>query len=139
ITVILHNLALAVLIGVVISALVFAWDNAKRIRARKSTDEYGNKVYVIHGPLFFASTTDFMDKFDPLSVPERIIIDCQDPRVVDMSAIDTRHTITERYAAQNKKVILRHLSPDCRNLLQNAQGIIEVNIESDPTYKVMPD
>lgn len=139
ITVVLHNLALAVLIGVVISALVFAWDNAKRIRARKSTDEFGNKVYEIYGPLFFGSTTNFVDKFDPMNDPERIIIDFQEARVVDMSAIDTLHKITERYAAQNKKVILRHLSPDCRNLLQNAQGIIEVNIESDPTYKVMPD
>lgn len=139
ITVLLHNLALAVLIGVVISALVFAWDNAKRIRARKTTDEYGNKVYEIYGPLFFGSTAHFMDKFDPQTDPERIIIDFHESRVVDMSAIDTLHKITERYAALNKKVILRHLSPDCRNLLQNAQGIVEVNIESDPTYKVMPD
>lgn len=139
ITVLLKNLALAVFIGVVISALVFAWDNAKRIRAQKYVDEFGNKVYKIYGPLFFGSTSNFMDKFNPLQDPEQIIVDFQESRVVDMSAIDTLHRITERYAALNKKVTLRHLSPDCRTLLRNADGIIEVNIENDPTYKVMPD
>src|SRR5690606_31171236 len=83
ITVLLHNLALAVLAGVVISSLVFAWDNAVRIRARKSTDEFGNKIYEIYGPLFFGSTTAFIEKFDPNDDPERIIIDFKDSRIVD--------------------------------------------------------
>jgi SulP family sulfate permease len=139
ITVVLHNLALAVLIGVIISALVFAWDNAKRIRARKSIDSEGNKVYEIYGPLFFGSTSNFLDKFEPENDPTIIIIDFLESRVTDMSAIEILHRITERYASLGKKVILRHLSPDCRNLLQNAKGLIEVNIELDPTYKVMPD
>lgn len=88
ITVVLHNLALAVLVGVIISALVFAWDNAKRIRARKFLDEDGNRVYEIYGPLFFGSTTAFMDKFDALTDTDKIIIDFKESRVADMSAIE---------------------------------------------------
>ncbi len=138
ITVILHNLALAVLVGVILSALVFAWDNAKRIRARKSIDEQGNKVYEIYGPLFFGSTTTFMEKFDILEDPAVVIIDFQESRVVDMSAIETLKKLTERYQEHNKQVIFRHLSPDCIRLLDQAKGFIEVNIDTDPTYKVMP-
>ncbi|MBL1223450.1 SulP family inorganic anion transporter [Chryseobacterium sp. L7] len=138
ITVVLHNLALAVLIGVVISALVFSWDSAKRIRARKSVDESGNKVYEIYGPLFFGSTTAFADKFDIANDPDTIIIDFKESRVVDMSAIEALNKITEKYKALNKHVVLKHLSPDCIKLLENASGFIEVNIQEDPTYRVMP-
>lgn len=137
ITVVLHNLALAVLIGVIISALVFAWDSAIRIRARKSEDEFGNKVYEIYGPLFFGSVSTFTEKFDLESDPERIIIDFRDSRIVDMSAIDALHKLTSKYAAKGKTVVLRHLSEDSRNLLENAKGLIEVNILEDPTYKVI--
>ncbi len=137
ITVVLHNLALAVLIGVIISALVFAWDSAIRIRARKSEDEFGNKVYEIYGPLFFGSVSNFTEKFDLESDPERIIIDFRDSRIVDMSAIDALHKLTSKYAAKGKTVVLRHLSEDSRNLLENAKGLIEVNILEDPTYKVI--
>jgi SulP family sulfate permease len=136
ITVILHNLALAVLIGVVISALVFAWESAKRIRAKKYTDEKGVKHYEIYGPLFFASTTAFAEKFDVVNDPEEVIIDFKESKIVDMSAIDAVNKITERYAKINKKVHLRHLSADCRELLQNADQLIDVNILEDPTYKV---
>ncbi|MGX1639944.1 SulP family inorganic anion transporter [Sphingobacterium sp. NPDC055431] len=138
ITVILHNLALAVFVGVIISALVFSWDNAKRIRARKSIAENGEKVYEIYGPLFFGSTSNFMDKFDMNEDPEHIIIDFQESRVVDMSAIETLKKLIQKYQDLNKKVTLRHLSPDCVRLLDNAKGFIEVDIEEDPTYKVMP-
>ncbi|WP_254527166.1 MULTISPECIES: SulP family inorganic anion transporter [unclassified Sphingobacterium] len=138
ITVILHNLALAVFVGVIISALVFSWDNAKRIRARKSIAENGEKVYEIYGPLFFGSTSNFMDKFDMIEDPEHIIIDFQESRVVDMSAIETLKKLIQKYQDLNKKVTLRHLSPDCVRLLDNAKGFIEVDIEEDPTYKVMP-
>ncbi len=137
ITVVLHNLALAVLIGVIISALVFAWDSAIRIRARKSEDEFGNKVYEIYGPLFFGSVSTFTEKFDLESDPDRIIIDFRDSRIVDMSAIDALHKLTSKYAAKGKTVVLRHLSEDSRNLLENAKGLIEVNILEDPTYKVI--
>jgi len=139
VTVILHNLALAVLIGVIISALVFAWDNAKRIRARKRIDEDGIKHYEIYGPLFFGSVQAFNDKFDVLNDPEEVIIDFSESRVVDMSGIEALNKLTERYHKQGKKLHLRHLSKDCRRLLSNAEAIIEVNILEDPSYKVAVD
>ncbi|MBK0369937.1 SulP family inorganic anion transporter [Flavobacterium agrisoli] len=136
ITILLHNLALAVLIGVIISALVFAWESAKRIRAKKYVDDKGVKHYELYGPLFFASTTAFMEKFDVANDPNEIIIDFAESKISDMSAIDAVHKITARYAKENKTVHLRHLSADCRQLLKNAEGIIEINILEDPTYKV---
>lgn len=137
VTVFLHNLALAVLVGVIISALVFAWDNSKRIRARKSIDEHGVKHYEIYGPLFFGSIAAFNDKFDVHNDPDEVIIDFYESRVVDMSAIEALNKITERYRKAGKKVHLKHLSPDCRTLLANADEIIDVNVLEDPTYKVM--
>ncbi|MFA9188680.1 SulP family inorganic anion transporter [Flavobacterium magnesitis] len=136
ITIMLHNLALAVLIGVIISALVFAWESAKRIRAKKYIDDKGVKHYEIYGPLFFASTTAFAEKFDVLNDPDEVIIDFEESKIADMSAIDAVHKITERYAKVGKTVHLRHLSEDCRQLLHNAQGIIDVNIMEDPSYRV---
>ncbi len=137
VTVFLHNLALAVIIGVIIAALVFAWDNAKRIRARKSVDESGVKHYEIYGPLFFGSVTAFNEKFDVLTDPNEVIIDFAESRVVDMSAIEALNKITERYHKVGKKVHLKHLSADCRQLLKNADEIIDVNVMEDPTYKVV--
>ncbi|NBC07326.1 MAG: STAS domain-containing protein [Bacteroidetes bacterium] len=139
ITAVLHNLALAVLIGVIIAALVFAWDNAKRIRARKRIDKDGVKHYEIYGPLFFGSVAVFNEKFDILNDPPEIIIDFRESRVVDMSAIEALNKITERYHRVGKKVHLQHLSPDCRKLLKNAEQIIDVNVVEDPTYKVFVD
>jgi SulP family sulfate permease len=137
VTVFLHNLALAVIIGVIISALVFAWDNAKRIRARKSIDREGIKHYELYGPLFFGSISTFNDKFDVQNDPDEVIIDFRESRVADMSAIEALNKITERYQKAGKKLHLKHLSPDCRKLLQNAENIIDVNVIEDPTYKVM--
>ncbi|SEF77478.1 sulfate permease, SulP family [Halpernia humi] len=137
VTVFLHNLALAVIIGVIISALVFAWDNAKRIRARKYFDENGVKHYDIYGPLFFGSTQAFSEKFDVQNDPQDVVIDFQESRVADMSAIEALNKITERYKKAGKTVHLKHLSRDCRDLLQNAEALIEVNILEDPSYKVM--
>lgn len=139
ITVMLHNLALAVLIGVIISALVFAWENAKRIRARKYVDENGIKHYEIFGPLFFGSITAFNDKFEVLNDPNEVIIDFSESRVVDMSGIEALNKITERYCKVGKKLHLKHLSTDCRQLLKNADNIIDVNILEDPTYKIVVD
>tara|TARA_B110000503_G_C7155501_1_gene417128 strand:+ start:455 stop:1975 length:1521 start_codon:yes stop_codon:yes gene_type:complete len=137
VTAILHNLALAVIIGVIIAALVFAWDNAKRIRARKFIDDNGVKHYEIYGPLFFGSTTVFADKFDVKNDPKEIIIDFEESRIVDMSAIEALNKLTERYLKLGKVVHLKHLSPDCITLLQNADQIIDVNVLKDPTYKVV--
>ena len=137
ITVFLHNLALAVLIGVIISALVFAWENAIRIRAKQYIDENGVKHYEIFGPLFFASSTTFMEKFDIKNDPEKVIIDFSESRVADMSAIDALNSLTEKYNKEGKKLTLRHLSQDCQVLLKNADKIIEVNLDEDPIYTVM--
>ena len=137
ITAVTHNLAVAVLLGVVISALAYSWENAKRIRARKHIDENGVKHYEIYGPLFFGSTTLFSEKFDVVNDPNEIIIDFKESRVADMSGIEALNKITERYAKVGKKVHLRHLSNDCIRLLENAEEIIDVNVIEDPTYKVM--
>jgi len=139
VTIVFHNLALAVLVGVIIAALVFAWESAKRIRARKHVDKDGVKHYEIYGPLFFGSTTVFSEKFDIQNDPENVIIDFKESRVNDMSAIAALDKITERYLKVGKKVHLRHLSADCRKLLANADAVIEVNIMEDPTYKVVID
>lgn len=136
ITVWLHNLALAVLIGVIISALVFAWESAKRIRARKYTDEEGAKHYEIFGPLFFGSVAAFNEKFDVNGDPDVVYIDFKESRVSDMSGIDALNKLTERYHKAGKKLHLKHLSEDCRTLLKNAHGIIDVNIMEDPAYHV---
>jgi sulfate permease, SulP family len=139
VTVFLHNLALAVLIGVIISALVFSWESAKRIRARKYVDDQGVKHYEIFGPLFFGSVSAFNEKFDVLNDPEEVIIDFKDSRVADMSGIEALNKLTERYLKANKKLHLRHLSEDCRLLLKNADQLIEVNILEDPTYHIATD
>lgn len=139
VTVIFHNLAVAVLIGVVIAALVFAWENAKRIRARKHVDEHGVKHYELYGPLFFGSVQAFTEKFDTANDPEEVIIDFAESRVVDMSGIEALNRITERYRAAGKKLHLRHLSADCRQLLKNAEEVIDVNIIEDPSYRVVVD
>lgn len=139
VTVFVHNLALAVLVGVIVSTLVFAWDNAKRIRARKRIDENGVKHYEIYGPLFFGSVTTFNEKFDVLNDPDEVIIDFEESRVVDMSAIEALNKISERYMKVGKKIQLKHLSKDCLVLLKNAEEIIDVNILEDPTYKIVVD
>lgn len=139
VTAVLHNLALAVLIGVILAALFFAWDSAKRISARKYIDENGVKHYEMFGPLFFGSVSAFSEKFEVLTDPDEVIIEFVESRVVDMSAIEALNKITERYHKVGKKIHLRHLSPDCRILLAKADQIIEVNIMEDPTYKVLTD
>ncbi len=139
VTAVLHNLALAVIVGVIIAALVFAWDNATRIRARKRIDENGVKHYEIYGPLFFGSVTVFNEKFDVLNDPQEIIIDFEESRVADMSAIEALNKITERYHKVGKKVHLQNLSWDCQNLLKNASEIIEVNVIEEAVPKIVKE
>lgn len=136
VTAVSQNLALAVLFGVVVSALVFAWENAKRIRARKYTDEAGVKHYEIYGPLFFGSVQAFGEKFDVAGDPAEVIIDFRESRAADMSALEALHKLTERYHRAGKTVHLRPLSPDCRRLLGNAGALVDVNILEDPRYIV---
>ena len=137
ITAVTKNLALAVLTGIIISALVFSWENAKRIRARKSVDKDGVKHYEIYGPLFFGSIKAFSEKFNPSDDPDEVVIDFKESRIVDMSAIEAVNAITRRYRNYEKTVYLRHLSDDCKILLHNADAIIEVNVIEDPSYKVL--
>jgi sulfate permease, SulP family len=139
ITVIFHNLAVAVISGVIISALAFAWENAKKIRARKFIDENGVKYYEVFGPLFFGSIGAFHEKFDVINDPDEVIIDFLESRVVDHSAIEALNKITERYLKVGKKVHLKHLSEDCIALLDNASEIIDVNYWEDPKYKLVTD
>jgi SulP family sulfate permease len=139
VTIFLHNLALAVIVGVIIAALRFAWESAKRIRARKHVDEHGVKHYEIYGPLFFGSVAVFNEKFDVVGDPAEIVINFSESRVVDMSAIEALNKLTERYQRLGKLVHLTHLSPDSRRLLENASALIEVNVQEDPRYKVAVD
>lgn len=139
VTVVFHNLALAVLVGVIISALSFAWENATRIRARKRIDENGAKHYEIYGPLFFGSVTVFNEKFDVKGDPDEVYIDFSESRVVDMSGIEALNKLTDRYQKEGKKIHLKHLSADCRKLLKNADKLIDVNVLEDPSYKVVAD
>src|SRR5699024_5733696 len=125
-----NNLALAVLVGVIISALVFAWNNAKRISIKKSFTTEGHKIYHIQGQLFFGSTTAFSEEFTPEEDPQKVIIDFQDSRIMDMSAIDVLKKISDKYAGLEKEICLRHLSPDCVQLVNKASGFIDIKVES---------
>jgi len=136
---IIFDLAIAVAIGVVLSALAFAWDNATRIRARKSVDEKGIKHYEIWGPLFFGSVAAFQEKFDPKNDPDEVIVDFKESRIVDHSGIDAVQKLTDRYVGVGKKIHLRHLSPDCLALLDRAGSMVEVNIYEDPKYPIVAD
>lgn len=136
---VVFDLAIAVIIGVIVSALVFAWESATRIHAKKTMTSDGAKLYEIWGPLFFASTTIFLDKFTPQDDPDEVIVDFLESRIADHSGIETIQKLTNRYAKIGKKVTLRHLSPDCRRLLNKAGAMIEVNIEEDPHYSVVTD
>ena len=124
-----RNLALAVLIGVLMSALIFAWDNAKRIRARKSFDENGNKIYEIYGPLFFGSTSAFAEKFTPQDDPDTIIIDFSDSHIADMSALEVLKKVLDKYEELNKVVHLRNLRADSIRLLENSQYFPHIKLE----------
>ncbi|MDN3670586.1 SulP family inorganic anion transporter [Echinicola jeungdonensis] len=140
VTVFLHNLALAVLVGVVIAALIFAWENSKMIRARKRIDDNGVKHYDIYGPLFFASAKTFGEKFDPTNDPDEIIIDFAESRIVDHSGIDAVHKVSERYTKAGKTVYIRHLSTSSKSLLEKAEKIISINYaDDDPSYKIVMD
>ncbi len=139
---VIFDLAIAVFVGVIISALVFAWENAKRIRARKSLKTDGTKVYEIWGPLFFGSVTEFNSKFDPKSDPDKIEIDFIESRVQDHSGIEALRNVANKYLDLGKEIKLTHLSPECKRLLiknnPEFDTIIESSIE-DPRYHIATD
>lgn len=136
---VVFDLAIAVLAGVVVSSLVFAWENAKRIRARKKIDEYGVKHYEIYGPLFFGCIELFNSKFDVKNDPDEVIIDFKESRIMDQSAIECINKLAERYLKNGKNIHLRHLSSDCTKLIKKAEKICEVNVLEDPNYFVAID
>jgi len=131
------DLAVAVFVGVIISALVFAWENAKKIRARKRIREDGTKVYEIWGPLFFGSIQAFNDKFDVKNDPEKVEIDFVESRISDHSAIEAIFNLVEKYEAEGKSIQLKHLSEDCKVLLyKSSPKFRDVVVEDidDPRY-----
>ena len=134
------DLAIAVIVGVIISALVYAWNAAKRIQAstRPSVRETGALVYDIKGPLFFGSTASFIELFDISNDPNQVILDFAESRIVDQSGLQAIEDIASKYAASNKQIMLRHLSPDCQKLLSRSGQII-IDSEDDPDYGVAVD
>jgi SulP family sulfate permease len=134
------DLAVAVVVGVIISALIYAWNSAKRIDAsrRPSVRESGALVYDIQGPLFFASASGFRDLFNIPEDPEIVIIDFKNSRVVDQSALQAIEDVASKYAEAGKQIKLRHLSPDCHSLLSKAGQLI-IDSDDDPKYGVAVD
>ena len=138
-TVLYHNLALAVILGVIMSALVFAWQHATHIGADVKFNEHGSKIYQLHGPLFFASVTSFKDMFNPANDPDDVVVDFYYTRVYDQSGLEAINAIAEKYEALNKRLHLTHLSPECKSLLTKAGDLVEVNVSEDPHYHVATD
>ena len=133
------DLAIAVIVGVIVSALVFAWKHAQHIQADTYEDENGYKVYDLRGPIFFGSISNFKELFDPQNDPEHVVIEFKRSRVSDHSGIEALDGLAEKYNALGKTLHLRHLSPECRKLLTRAGDLCEVNVLEDPTYHVATD
>ncbi|HYE37280.1 SulP family inorganic anion transporter [Methylocaldum sp.] len=136
---VLTDLAIAVFAGVVIAALVFAWEHAKHISAKTSIDADGWKIYELQGSLFFASTAEFLSLFSPQDDPQHVVAEFRNSRVMDHSALEAIDTLADRYQQLGKRLHLRHLSPDCLELLKKAKGMIEVNVMEDPHYHIAAD
>ncbi|WP_018693575.1 SulP family inorganic anion transporter [Algicola sagamiensis] len=133
------DLAIAVVVGVIVSALVFAWEHAKHIQVSRKTNADGWTVYEVNGPLFFGAITDFLDQFDVKNDSPDVIVEFKNSRVFDHSGIEAIDTLAERYTSENKVLHLRHLSPECKELLIKAKGLVESNKLEDPTYHVADD
>ncbi len=136
---VLTDLAIAVIAGVIIAALVFAWQHAKQINVQTSVDENGWKIYDLEGSLFFASIATFQELFTPQDDPRDVIIEFRRARVVDHSALEAIDNLAERYQELGKRLHLRHLSPDCLDVLERAKGMVEVNVLEDPHYHIADD
>lgn len=130
------DLAVAVITGVIVSALMFAWEHAGDVKITSTINEDGVKVYRLKGPLFFASVAKFTEAFDFRSDPDEVFLDFADSKVVDHSALEAIDSLAEKYRSVNKTLHLKHLSPECRGLLKKAGDLVEVNIKEDPVYHV---
>ena len=137
---VIADLAIAVVVGVIVSALVFAWKSASRIKAieRPSRTEEGAKVYEIEGPLFFSSANSFLEIFKPSQDPDLVIIDFAKSKVIDQSALKAIEDIADKYSGLGKKVKLRHLTRDCHRLLSKTGQLI-VDSDDDPEYSIAVD
>ena len=133
------DLAVAVVVGVIVSALVFAWDHAKHIRVEAREDHKGSTVYGVIGPLFFGSVTSFLEQFDPNSANEDVVVDFARSRVCDHSGLEAIDTLAERFLNSGKTLHLVHLSAECKKLLTKAGSLVEVNVIEDPQYFVAED
>lgn len=137
ITVFMHNLALAVFAGVILSALVFAWKSARHVRLNPQDGEDGTRIYNLQGLLFFGSVREFSERFSPAKDPDEVIIDFKEARVCDYSSLEALNALTERYKKAGKRVRLRHLSPECQKMITTAGSLVEVEVaEDDPHYTV---
>ncbi|TNF33371.1 MAG: SulP family inorganic anion transporter [Gammaproteobacteria bacterium] len=136
---VMTDLAMAVVVGVIVSALAFAWEHAKHINVKGYDDANGSRVYELNGPLFFGSVKSFMELFDPEQDPDDVILEFQNSRVADHSAIEAIDNLAEKYIKAGKSLHLRHLSPECRQLLKKAGDLVEVNVLEDPRYHVADD
>lgn len=136
---IIADLAIAVIAGVIVSALVFAWEHAKQLSVRTETDQAGNTVHHLQGTLFFASIANFQSLFNPANDGDHVVIDFKQARVMDHSALVAIDSLATRYRAAGKQLHLKHLSQDCHELLENAKAMIEVNLLEDPKYRVSDD
>ncbi|WP_100656197.1 SulP family inorganic anion transporter [Alteromonas flava] len=136
---VIADLAIAVVVGVIVSALVFAWKHATHIVAKTHTDKDGWKVYELEGPLFFGSVSYFKGLFDPQNDPQDVVIDFNDSRIWDSSGIDALDGLADKYEQNGKKLHIRHISPECRTLLVKANKYVEMNVNEDPRYKVATD
>lgn len=133
------DLAIAVICGVIVSALVFAWKSARQVRVQEARDEKGNKVYQLHGALFFGSISHFKELFDVKNDPDEVIIDFRNARVWDHSALEAIDALAIKYIDLGKKIHLVHLSPDCKMLLKKAGHLVEINMIEDPHYRIFTD
>jgi len=135
-TVFMHDLATAVILGVAVAAVIFAWRHATHIGADVKINQHGSKIYQLHGPLFFASVPSFKEMFDPRNDPDDVVIDFYYSRVYDQSGLEAINGLAEKYRSLGKRLHLTHLSPECQKLLDKAADLVEVNMSEDPQYHV---
>ena len=133
------DLAIAVIVGVIVSALVFAWEHAKHVLVKRCENDEGSTVYDVTGPLFFGSIANFLEQFDIENDSDDVIVEFKNTRVADHSAIEAIDTLAERYLAKGKTIHLRHLSSECRQLLTKAGSLVEINVIEDPDYHIATD
>jgi len=137
VTVFMHNLALAVFAGVIVSALVFAWQSAQHVRLNPHDTESGARIYNLQGVLYFGSVREFSERMSPATDPDEVIIDFKEARVADYSSLEALNALTERYRKAGKRLRLRHLSPECQKMITSAGGLVTVEVaEDDPHYSM---